>query len=583
MDILRMIYKDQDLVTPTRSPKPISQVAENITVIDADDIEAINAHTLSDVLLHVTGLQIDITGGPGSITNGRIQGSDRRHVRLMVDGVSLNNLSDNFADMGAFPVQQIERIEIIKGAASSAWGSSLGGFINIITKAPDPERPLGGIASAAIGERGTGDYRLGLSGTSGSLGYYLSAGGISGDGLLPYNQFDSGNIYGKIQFQPTDKLQLQFTQSYVKGARGDGQIIFPDLVQASFRDRFEYLFSTLALNYRLTNHLELSLAGRLLKQRNTLIQTFSGDDFEGSSKETTYGTTANISWRRGINNILIGFDYDNGKIESAGIEDGKKRQEKWALYANDTITKGDFSFTPGVRYDNTSSNGDFVSPSLGITFNLFEKTIFRAYAARGFNTPPLGFTFLVDAANPELKVEEVWSYSVGVETSAADFIWFKATGFLHDIRDVIDQTNFPVVNSGKQRRQGVEVEVRTVPFFHTSLMAGYAFIDSKDRETGLRIPNVPRQTWDVGVDYKSEILRGSLRGHYIWWNAQSDFNARYKAMIWDLNLSKRFCENGDTALEAFFTAHNLFNGSQYADVIFPNPRRWFEGGVRWRF
>jgi outer membrane cobalamin receptor len=119
MDILRMIYKDQDLVTPTRSPKPISQVAENITVIDSDEIEAINAHTLSDVLLHVTGVQMDIQGGPGSITNARIQGSDQRHVRVIVDGVSLNNLSDNFADIGAFPVQRIERIEIIKGPASS--------------------------------------------------------------------------------------------------------------------------------------------------------------------------------------------------------------------------------------------------------------------------------------------------------------------------------------------------------------------------------------------------------------------------------------------------------------------------------
>jgi len=87
MDILRMIYKDQDLVTPTRSPKPISQVAENITVIDAEDIEAINAHTLSDVLLHVTGMQVDITGGPGSITNARIQGKLGIDITLADPGI----------------------------------------------------------------------------------------------------------------------------------------------------------------------------------------------------------------------------------------------------------------------------------------------------------------------------------------------------------------------------------------------------------------------------------------------------------------------------------------------------------------
>jgi vitamin B12 transporter len=581
MDILRMIYKDQDLVTPTRSPKPISQVAENITVIDADEIEAINAHTLADVLMHVTGVQVDITGGPGSITNAYIQGSGKRHVRVVVDGVSLNNLSDNFPDIGAIPVQRIERVEIIKGPASSAWGSSLGGIINIITKSPDPDRRLGGIASASIGDRGTGDYRLDLSGTSSSVGYYLSAGGISGDGLTTNNPVDTGNIYGKIQFQPTEKIQIQFTQSYAKGARGDGQDKVNEIVA---RDRFEYAFSTLALNYRITNQVELNIAGRLLKQHNRLIQTTPGMEFLVYTDDTTYGSSANLSWIQGINNALIGFDYDNGAIESNGIEGEKKRQEKWAFFANDTISLGNFSVTPGLRYDNTSSNGDFVSPSLGITYNLFEKTIFRAYAARGFNIPPLGFTYLVGAANPDLKVEEVWSFSAGVETSAAEIIWFKATAFLNYINDVIEEGTFPAVNAGRQRRQGVEAEIRTIPFFNVSLMTGYSFIDATDRDSGQRIKGVPRQTWDLGIDYaNSDILHGSLRGHYIWWNVEAANNARYKAMIWDLNLSKSFLERGETSLEAFFTAHNLFNGSQYMDGLFPNPRRWFEGGLRCKF
>ena len=119
MDILQMIYREKDLVTPSRSAKPISQVAENITVISAEEIEAINAHTLADVLHHVTGVQVDVRGGPGSAVNVLIQGSDPRHVQVMVDGVSLNNLADNFADVSAFPVQQIERVEIVKGPASS--------------------------------------------------------------------------------------------------------------------------------------------------------------------------------------------------------------------------------------------------------------------------------------------------------------------------------------------------------------------------------------------------------------------------------------------------------------------------------
>ena len=131
----------------------------------------------------VTGVQVVIRGGPVSVSSVLIQGSAERHVLVMIDGVSQNSLSEGIADIGAIPVQNIERIEIVKGPASSAWGSSLGGVINIITKSPDDTRKFGGTVSASIGEQNTGDYRGEVSGKVGNLGYYLSGGGIVSDGL----------------------------------------------------------------------------------------------------------------------------------------------------------------------------------------------------------------------------------------------------------------------------------------------------------------------------------------------------------------------------------------------------------------
>jgi vitamin B12 transporter len=589
MDILRMIYKDQDLVTPTRSPKPISQVAENITVISAEDIEAINAHTLSDVLLHATGVQMDLTGGPGTIANALIQGSDPRHVQVMVDGISLNNLSNSVADIGSFPVQRIERIEIIKGPASSSWGSSLGGIINIITKSPDPDRRFGGSASASIGERTTADLRVDFSGTVGNFGYYIYAGGLTSDGLTPNTPYDSGNLYTKLQWDPNSKARFQLSVAYDKGGRGEGQL--PSTGPA-FSDNFEYFYLTPSFTYNFTNSLSMDISGRVQTKRFKLFQNDLGNGEELSKNvldDLNVGGSAKLSWRMGPSSLLVGADYDHGALESAAIKDGKQVQERWALFANDTFTFGDFAVTPGLRYDHTSTNGDFVSPSIGVTYTIFEKTIIRAYVARGFNTPPLSYTFgdgFFTIANPDLRQEEIWSYSVGVETSAARYFWFKATGFLHDIRDVItyDSNTFRYVNRGKQRRQGVEAEIRTVPFVHTSFMTGFTFTDIKDQEIHQVIKNLPRYTWDLGIDFNdSDILHGSLRGHYIWWNADAEAGARYTAMIWDLNLSKRIMEKGDTSLEVFFTAHNLFNGAQYSFSLYPNPRRWFEGGLRLKF
>jgi vitamin B12 transporter len=591
MEYLRIFYTDKDLVvTPSRSAKPITQVAENVTVVTAEEIEAINAHTLADVLYHVTGIQVDVRGGPGSQTSVLIQGSDQRLVQVMMDGISLNNLSDNFTDIGAFPVQQIERVEIVKGPASSAWGSSLGGVINIITKSADDERKFGGTVYSAIGERTTGDFRADASGTVGPLGYYLYGGGLTSDGLTTNTPTDTGNLYGKLQFRATDRARVQYTLGYAKGSRGDG-LFSPAGV--SFRDRFENFFSTLGLDYAISRQMGLSLSGRVLSQRGQFITTVigSGLEQERDFDDTTLGTSGKFTWRNDLHNFLAGIDYDNGTLDS-NVTAGKPRQEKWALFANDTVTLGKVSVTPGIRYDNTSTNGDFVSPSFGITYAPTEQTILRGYVARGFNTPPLSFTFGgggANVGNRDLGVEEVWSYTVGVETTLFTALNFKATGFLHDINDVItferqaDGTNIPV-NRRKQRRQGGEAELRTVPFYSVSLLAGYAFIDARDRDTNLIIKGIPRQTVDLGLDYDDgKSLRGALRGHYIFWNGEPAQQSHDSAVIWDLNLAKKIVSRDSTQVELFFTAHNLFNGSQYSLGFFPNPRRWFEGGVKARF
>lgn len=595
MTTLEMFYDENDVVvTPTRYPKSISKVAENVTVITAEDIKSINAHTLADVLYYVTGVHEQITGGPGSAANAFVQGSSTRHVLLLIDGVPQNNLSDFFPDVGAVPVQSIERVEIVKGPASSAWGSSLGGVINVITKNPDEDRNFGGMVSASIGERNTGDYRGEVSGTAAGIGYYLSGGGLLSDGLLPHNGFHGGNLYTKLNYSPTNRAELTFTLGYNRGARGFGDV---PLFGISLDNTYQYLFTTLNLDYTITRDLSLDVSLRSSWRENESFQKLIGTGFSLSGtnvEDRNYGAGAKLVWTPRSHEMVFGADFDSGHLESLSVKDGKQRLEKWAIYLNDTITLGKFSVTPGIRYDHTSTNGDFWSPSVGITFSPVESTVIRAYVARGFNTPPLFFTFgdgLFSTSNPSLKMEKVWSYSVGLETTILRYAWFKTTLFRHDISDLLGDVlltdgRFTFINQGKQRRQGVEVEVKTMPVFNISLTLGYAFVDAEDRETDETIPLVARHTYDVGLQYDDrKSFRATLKGHYTQWHGEPSDNGSYTAMIWDLYLSKKIFTFADElrTIEAFFSAHNLFNGAQYPAYPFRNPHRWFEGGVRFYF
>ncbi len=160
LQTLGMYYEANDLVvSATRNPKPLSQAAENITIITAKEIEMMGAHTLVDVFANVPGIQASDRGGPGLFTDFSIQGADFTQILVMLDGVTLNFYANPLVDISGIPLQNIERIEIVKGPGSSSWGSALGAVVNIVTKSPLEGKKIGGTLSFSGGERGTRDSR----------------------------------------------------------------------------------------------------------------------------------------------------------------------------------------------------------------------------------------------------------------------------------------------------------------------------------------------------------------------------------------------------------------------------------------
>jgi vitamin B12 transporter len=573
MQTLEMYYDEKDIATAaTRSPQDISHVAENLTIITAREIEAINAHTIADVLRIVPGLQLNIRGGPGSLADASINGSPYWQFLVVIDGMQLNNFSDSAVNIGAIPVQNIRRLEIIKGPASSSWGPAMGGIINIVTKEPNEDARISGTVYSSFGERGTGDWRGELTGTIGRFGYYINGSKLRTDGLLSNNGVDENNIYVKLNGDIPGKGMVAFSLGYNESTIGGCRFPFSG-IDLSPRNDTEEFFSTLTLNYALSGSLDLELNGRVRTQDATIVFISETDSGKLSGYEESFGTSAKLIWRQRRHTMVIGADYDHGSIDSDPSI--SRTIDKWGLFINDTLTIGPFSLTPGFRYDSTNFKGDYTSASLGATWQLTERTLLRAYVGKGYAIPSVVLNF---------AREHVMAYQLGIETADIPFLNFKATFFLHRSTDSVSSVTG---ESEKQVKQGVEVEVRTVPLFNTSLFAGFNFVDAYSRESGDEIPGIARQTWNLGLNYDDHrTFQGALTGHYIWWNSSNELNilpGKYNAFIWDINLNKKVLAAEDYSAELFFTGHNIFNGSQYQDGAFPNPRRWFEGGVRFRF
>jgi vitamin B12 transporter len=167
------------------------------------------------------------------------------------------------------------------------------------------------------------------------------------------------------------------------------------------------------------------------------------------------------------------------------------------------------------------------------------------------------------------------------------YLWARLTLFRHDLEKGLKRERFAggapnfndlIINAGKTRREGFEMEVETLPLHHFSLLGGVAYVDiDPPNETG----SEEMYAFNVAFRYDDrKSFRAELFGHYVWWDLDPEGNASYDDIIWDFNANKKIYQKKNLMAEFFFTAHNLFSGSQFTQGENKNPRRWLEAGIR---
>jgi vitamin B12 transporter len=573
----------QPVVTDTvagRLPRQLSRTAENTTVITAAEIELLNAHTLVDILATIPGIQMENQVGSANAAYTRIQGSNFSHVLVLLDGIPYNNLGDNFSDIGQIPARIIERVEIVKGAASSAWGQALGGVINVITKSPDAEHRIVGMVSSAHGERSSNDVGGELSGTIDRLGYYLSGSYLGSDGFRPNTGFSSGNGHTRLTLEIPRQGQVTFLANYSQHDRGDFAYAPLDFQN---KDDAKRLILGLSLRQPFGSHLEMRLDGFHSNNRVGVDTATLNDNQPLQSlvnHERISGGGGRLLWRQSGNLLSAGVDYQHVRLDDSDTlvhADLLNRQaDRWGFYLNDTHNLGPISLSAGMRYDLTGSSGNQFSPSFGITWQLTDSTLLRGYTAKGFSLPSF---------NSERESEQVWTSQVGVESSACPYLWLKGTLFRNDTWDITTyDSQSATYLTERQIRQGFEVEARTAEAFNFSIRSGYTYVDARRSSDDSVVKDVPTQTVQLGVQYDNhKNFKGILTGRHIFWNAEAYHNGSYQGMLWDLHLNTTPFSGDFKRMELFFSMRNIFNGSQYLDEAYRNNGRWAEVGMRFRF
>jgi outer membrane cobalamin receptor len=479
------------VVTATKIEESAEDIAQDVTVIRQKEIESGSYRNLSEVIRNAGGLNLFEYGNRGSFASVSLRGSTSEQTLVLIDGKRLNKPGDGQVDLNAVPIplENIERIEILRGAASALYGAdAIGGVINIITKIPDESRTN---LSASYGRFVTKELRLNTSQKIKDTGFYLSLSKDKSDGFRTNSDYDMHAINTKMTYAPSQDMRADFTLDYNHrdaGAPGSLSWLTPLASQTD----------------------EDLLAGLTVKMKETLLKLYSNTskvhyENPGSENNTHNNHVLGIDLQHslliGQSNLLIGgmeileedinskdiFNPDNSIGRHSRTRKGMFIQDESTLYEKAVLTLG-------LRYDDIASLERF-SPKASLLIKLPWQTNLAFSAGQGFRVPEMNALFWPDTGwavgNPDLKPEKSTEYESSIQKFFGNTGDVRLVGFEKRVSDLIQwqengQGKWSPVNVAKARIRGVEMGGK-LSLKALDLRVSYTFMDPQDIMTGKKI------------------------------------------------------------------------------------------------
>ena len=528
------------LVTATRTETPENEIGSAMTVITAKDIADKNINNVADALRTVPGLDVVRSGGAGQQTSVFMRGANSNHTLVLVDGVEMNDPSSPTGafDFAFLQTDNIERIEVVRGAASAAYGSdAIGGVINIITKKGEGKTKL-----TAVAEGGSYDtWKTGgnISGGTDRVNYSFDVSRLETSGfsaadknlgnILP-NGYRNTNLSGRTGFKVNEALDLGVTLRYGEGKsyldNGGGKGADDPNSYGRFNELFTRGFGHLKLFEGFWEQTVGVAYSRT--DRNNVNAIDPLNNF--SSAATNLGEKVKLDYQNifhvhKYNTVMLGIEEEADSLSSSassydpvwGSSSGSipiKTMNTMGYYLQDQIKLFDRSFTTlGVRYDDNNRFGGHETWRVNELYMIKETaTRLKASYGTGFKAPTLNqlYDTIYLSGNPNLKPETSRGWDVGVEQDI--FKKFSTLGvsyFENDISNLIVATpqspgSWVYINQNvsKAKTNGIETFMEMRPLTDLTLRSTYTYQDAKNLDTGNQLLRRPRNKASFDTDYR---------------------------------------------------------------------------------
>ncbi|WP_309498674.1 TonB-dependent receptor domain-containing protein [Sulfurovum sp.] len=586
--LLTNTYADETLepiiiVSSNKTTQSITNTTSNVTVITAEDIEENGYQTVSQAISTVAGISISQSGGLGQLTSIFTRGMNGGQTLVLLDGMRLNDPStpNGAALIETFSTQNIERIEIIKGAQSSIWGSNASaGVINIITKSP--KESVHGSLALGYGSYATKDMEAQLSYKDEKFMAQVMAAKLSTDGIsamAPRSAEADGyenenyNLKAGYTFNANNQLSLSYndikTDTQFDGSGPDDTKTAGDSKQKNY-----------ALTYDFTQN---NYAGVFNASKSDIKRRYmSLDDWGGAYSSLNEATMNEYSFINKLNydenTAILGLEYKDidglfdGTYTSPYYSSYDPRDTGYtnkAVFVSNVYHLNDATFfETNLRYDTFDKFENKATYKLGAThrLSLLEGLSASANYYTAYDAPSIYQLAKQSPVVNELKP----MYTKGYDISASYKDLFSITYFNNEVEDnIVDVGWYPdaqYVNiEGKEKFKGIELQGNyALPVAGVTLSGNYTrLLDYKNIEDKNLIRR-PKEVLNLSLDkYTDSNTHWGINTQYIGDREDTRFNPDWTTSqvstgnytLWNLNFGTKIIDDIDLSIHA----RNIFD------------------------
>lgn len=518
---------DEVIVTATKFQQKQSTTGKVVSVINQETLQRNAGKTITEIINSQTGVFINgANNNLGTNQDVYFRGAGSGNTLILIDGVPVGDPSQisNSFDLNSIAVGQIERIEILKGAQSTLWGSdAVAGVINIIT-IKGGKNKISPTAMLTYGSYSTLRGNAGINGTidkfSYNVGYnFTSSKGLSsaydstGTKNFDDDKFTQNNVQANLGYKINDRFAVKGLYSFAKYKANVDAGAFKDDKDNVVDNK--NTISNLAFSYTVAK-LQLHLSQTFVKAERVYTDDsasvggfakYSKGNYNGNSNITElYGNILlhkKLSLVSGVQYLSQKTSQDYLSISSFGpyktaLGDSAKANN-FSLYNSLLLTdvKG-FNLEAGFRYNNHSIYGSNATYTFNPSYNIDENTRVFVNISSAYKIPSL-YQLYSEYGNKDLKPEKSNNYELGVQTfSNNKRNSFRIVGFKRDIKDlIIFYTNSSFVskyiNRDEQHDYGFELESSTAIGKKGNWTNNFTYVDGEGRNNNVNVKNLYRR------------------------------------------------------------------------------------------